>query len=251
MQRVYASSLVYSMMLTLVYGVGQLNLDFMKVFSNVLFPATAIAASLASFLILKRYVGHNPKPPFSAAWTSFSSGIIMWFLGELTWAIYVLYLVMEPFPSLADAFYLCGYVFLFLALFLILRLFRPSFKSKMIGTTIAVTGALSVAVSYLLLIPILASGEDVFTTALSASYPILDIILFTLAFAMLSIVLEGTVGKAWFFLTVGIILNVVADLFFTFGELQGFYYEGHPFELFWLWGYIAFLLGFYIHWREL
>jgi len=251
MKWLYTLSLVYSLMLAIEYGVGQLDLDFMKFFSNVLFPATAAAASVASFLTLKRYAGHNPKPPFSAAWISFSSGIVLWFLGELTWAVYVLYLIMEPFPSVADVFYLSGYVFLFLALFLILKLFKPSFSPKISGITTVVTMILTAAVSSLLLIPIFTSGEDAFVTALAVSYPILDIGLFALAFSILLIFLEGALGKAWFFLTMGIILNIVADLLFSYAELQGFYHEGHLFELFWLWGYVAFLLGFYVHWREL
>jgi len=250
MKWLYVLSLVYSLMLAIVYGVGQLNLDFIMVFSNVLFPATAAAASAASFLTLKRYASHNPRPPFSAAWISFSSGIILWFLGELTWAIYVLYLMLEPFPSIADVFYLGGYVFLFLALFLILRLFKPSFSSKIFGTMTGVTVVLAIAVSYLLLIPVSTSGEDAFTTALAVSYPVLDVGLFALAFSLLLIFLEGALSRAWFFITMGIILNIAADLLFSYAELQVFYYEGHPFELLWLWGYVAILLGFYVHRRE-
>jgi len=251
MERFYVLSLLYSFMLAIVYGVGQLNLDFLKFFSNVLFPTTAAAASVTSFLALKRYAGHNPKPQFSAAWISFSAGIILWFLGELIWAIYVLYLIMEPFPSFADVFYLGGYVFLYFALFLILNLFKPSFSSKFAGMAIVVTMVLTVAVSYLLLIPIFTSSEGFFATALAVSYPILDIGLFAIAFSISLVFLKGALGKAWFFLTIGIILNVVADLLFSFAELQGFFYEGHPFELFWLWGYVAILLGFYVHVREL
>jgi len=111
--------------------------------------------------------------------------------------------------------------------------------------------ALSASVLYLLVEPIVNSGEELFTTALSAVYPILDIGLFTLAFAILLVFIKGSIGKAWFFLTSGVILNVVADLLFAFADLHGFYFEGHPFELFWLWGYVAFLLGFHIHRSEL
>jgi len=250
MRWLYVLSLVYSLTLAIVYGVGQLNLDFMMVFSNVLFPATAAAASVASFLTLKRYARHNPKPPFSAAWISFSSGIILWFLGELTWAIYVVYLAMKPFPSIADVFYLAGYVFLFLALFLILKLFKPSLSPLIVGATAGVTTLLTVVVSYSLLAPIFTSGDEAFTTGLAVSYPVFDVGLFSLAFPMLLIFLEGSISKAWFFITLGIILNIAADLFFSYAELQGFNYEGHPFELFWLWGYVAFLLGFSVHRRE-
>lgn len=42
----------------------------------------------------------------------------------------------------------------------------------------------------------------------------------------------------------------VADLFLGYAELEGFYYEENPFELFWLWGYVAFIVGFQIHKME-
>jgi len=251
MQWPYALSLGYSIVLAFIYIVGQLNPEFMLVFSNILFPATAGFAVMMSFWILKKYVGHNPEPMFSMSWVCFSSGLFLWFLGELTWAIYVLFLQMNPFPSFADVLYLGGYLPLFLALFLILELFQSVFSQKMLMLQVGVTVALSVIVSYLLVMPTINSGEDLFTTALSAAYPILDIGLFTVAFASLLIFIKGSIGKAWFLFTLGIILNIVADLSFTYAELQGFYYEGHPFELLWLWGYIAFLLGFHIHKREL
>jgi len=250
MKWLYVLSLVYCITLAITYGAGQLNLDFIKVFSNVLFPTTAAAAAAVSFLTLDKYAKHNPRPPFSAAWTSFSSGIVLWSLGELTWAIYVLFLMWEPFPSLADVFYLGGYVFLFIALFLILNLFKQAFSPKVGGITTIVSVFLAVAVFYSLVTPIFTSSEDLLATILAVSYPILNIGMFALAFATLLIFLEGTIGKAWFFVTVGIIMNIAADLLFSYAELQGFYYEGHPFELFWLWGYVAFLLGFYIHRRE-
>jgi len=247
----YVLGLVYSIVLALIYGFGQSSLEFMLVFSNILFPTTAGLAVLMSFWILKKYAGHNPKPMFSMAWVCFSSGLFLWFLGELAWAIYILYLQANPFPSFADALYLGGYFPLFLAFFLILWLFQSAFSKKTLILQLCVTIALSATVSFLLVVPIVNSVEDLFTTTLSAIYPVLDIGLFAVAFATLLIFLKGSIGKAWFLFTCGVTLNVVADLSFAYAELQGFYYEGHPFELFWLWGYVAFLLGFYVHRREL
>jgi len=250
MQRPYVLGLVYSIVLAFIYAVGQLNPEFMLVFSNILFPATAFVCMTASFWTLKRYAAHNPKPMFSAAWIGFSAWLVMWFLGESTWAVYVVLLHSDPFPSLADIFYLGGYVFLGLAFFLIFKLFSYVFSEKMLAFLAAVSVALSVAVGYLLLIPILTSEADLYTIMFSAAYPILDIALFVLVFSNLIIFLEGAVGKAWFFLTLGVALQIVADLLFNYTELQGFYYEGHPLELFWLWGYVTFFLGLYIHKRE-
>jgi len=251
MQWLYILSLVYSIVLAFIYIVGQISTEFMLTFSNILFPATAGIAVVASFWTLRRYAGYNPKPMFSTAWTGFSAGFLFWFLGELAWSIYVLVLRIDPFPSIADVFYLSGYVFLFVALFSIIKLFKSSFSKNMLFIMVGITVALSAVVSSLLLTPVFASSEDLVTTTLSAAYPVLDIGLFAPAFSILLIFFKGTVGKAWLFLTSGIILNIAADLLFNYAELQGFYYEGHSIELLWLWGYIAFFLGFYIHKREL
>jgi len=251
MQRLYVLSLVYSIVLAFIYGVGQLSPEFMLIFSNILFPATAFVCVMASFWTLRRYAAHNPKPMFSAAWIGISAWLCMWFLGESTWAVYVVLLQTNPFPSLADIFYIGGYVFLGYALFLILKLFSSVFSEKKLAFLAVVSVSLSVAVGFSLLAPILTSEADLYTMMFSAAYPILDVGLFVLVFSIFMIFIEGAIGKAWFFLTLGVALQIVADLLFNYAELQGFYYEGHPLELFWLWGYMTFLLGFYIHKREL
>jgi hypothetical protein len=239
------------MALALVYIMGQLNPPFMLVFSNIILLATSCVAVLFSFLILNKYTGRNPKPMFSMAWVGISSGLFLWFLGGLVWVVYALFLNVNPFPSFADVLFVAGYFPLFLALFLVLKVFQTDFSKKKLMLQIGFTIGLSAVISYLLLVPISNSGKTPLVTALSAAYPILDIGLFAPAFVILLIFFEGSIGKAWFFLILGIILNIIADLFFTYTALQGFYHEGHPVELFFLWGYVAFLLGFHIHRREL
>jgi len=47
------------------------------------------------------------------------------------------------------------------------------------------------------------------------------------------------------------LMNVVADSSFSYTTAQGTYYAGHPLELFFHFGYLAFLLAFYLHTKEL
>jgi len=249
MQWQYVLSLVYSITLALTYTAGQQSPEFMLVFTNILFPATAGVTAIFSFSTLKRY-GWIKRAEFFKVWLAFSLGILLWFLGELTWAVHVLYLNVNPYPSFADGFYLGGYVFLFVALTLVFKMFKKGFSKPMLVETASATGILALVVTYSLFLPVAAPSDDLVTLALDVAYPALDVLLFFFAFAILLVFLEGEVGKAWFFLTLGVILNVVADLLFSYAELRGFYYEGHPFELLWLWGYVAFLLGFYIHKKE-
>jgi hypothetical protein len=251
MQRPYVLGLSYSILLALIYAVGQQNLEFMLHFTNIIFPATSGAVVLVSFWVMKRYVGNNLKPMFSLSWVFLSTGLTLWFLGDLTWGTYGLLTHSAPVPSLADCFFIGGYLLIIPASFLILTLFQTVFSRKKFLLNLGTTVGLSAVVSGALVVPIMNSGKNLLTTTFSAAYPILDIGLFAVAFSILLVFFEGTLGKAWMFITLTIILNIVADLLFTYADLQGFYYEGHPLELFWLWGYVAAIIGLYIHRREL
>jgi hypothetical protein len=234
-----------------MYGVGQINLGLMAFFSSIIIMATQASTVIATFWTTKRYVAYNPKPTFSMAWISLSSGLSLWFLGHIAWTVYVLFLQTNPFPSFAEALYLVGYAPLFLFLLLILKMFQTVFSKKTLLIQSGVSYALLAVVSYLMLMPIINSSKNLTTTVLLAAYPILDLVLFHLAFGILLVFMKGSVGKAWFFLAFGLILGTIGDLLFTYAQLQNVYYAGHALELFWLWGYASFLLGLYIHRREL
>jgi hypothetical protein len=251
MQRPYVLGLGYSIMLALIYIACQQNLGFMLRFTNLLFPTTAGAVMLVSFWVMERYVGNNPKPRFSIAWVFFSAGLALWFLGNLTWGTFVLFALSLPTPSLADFFFIGGYVLIILASFLILTLFQIDFPKRKFLLDLGTNVSVSAVVSGVLVVPIMNSSTTPLIAMFSATYPILDIGLFAVAFSILLVFFEGTLGKAWMFITLTVILNIVADLLFSYAELQGFYYRGHPLELFWLWGYVAAILGLYIHRREL
>ncbi|MDI6690745.1 MAG: hypothetical protein QME50_02615 [Candidatus Bathyarchaeota archaeon] len=49
----------------------------------------------------------------------------------------------------------------------------------------------------------------------------------------------------------GIFMDVCGDILFSYTTLQESYYSGHFLELFYHFGYIFFLLAFYIHTKEL
>jgi hypothetical protein len=233
-----------------MYGVGQLNMGLMAFFSNAVTVAIQAVAVIAAFWTAKRYVAYDSKPGFSMAWICLSSGLSLWFLSHVVWAVYVLFLQTNPFPSFADVLYLIGYVPLFLALLLTLKLFEIVVSKKTLLLQSGVSFSLLGVVSYLMLVPIVNSSRDLATTLLLAAYPILDLVLFHLAFGALLVFMRGSMGKAWFFLTLGLVLGTIGDLLFTYAQLQNLYHAGHVLELFWLWGYAAFLLGIYIHRRE-
>jgi len=229
----------------------------MYTFSNIVSPFMASAAVFSSFFALWKY-WESIGSRLSKIWLCFTVGMMLWFLGELGWAIYTMVLNIEiPYPSIADVFWLIGYVPLFIALLLYIDLIQPAISGKMFFMAAAFVAVASAVSFTLLMLPVLAgaSEQDMITLGISLAYPGLDLILFLEAVLGLLVftftMLKGRVGRAWFFINFAILSNVVADGAFSYTTMDGTYYNGHPLELLFHFGYLLFALAFYVHSKEL
>ena len=108
-----------------------------------------------------------------------ASGMLSYTLAETTWAILEIGLHQQPFPSLADVFYL-----MFYPLFAIGIIFLPSDQAplrervKIIIDIIIIMISGALIFSNFLIGPILARGEESsLALTLSLAYPILDLVL--------------------------------------------------------------------------
>jgi hypothetical protein len=182
--------------------------------------------------------------------------MVCWFLGEVTWGLYDLALGVEvPYPSFADVFWLFGYVPLFIALESYVMLFRPAVSKKIVGVTSSTVSVGAVAASFIFIIPSLADTTQIYATITNLAYPLLDLLLFGVSLLGLLVFsttsLKGKMSNVWLFLNLGIMMNVVADSWFSYATTQGNFYDGHPLELFFHLGYLSFMLAFYLHAKEL
>jgi len=255
----YLLCLITAIGLTVVYAFQNFYPDFMYTFSNVVSPIIAGVAVLSSFFALRRY-WENIRSQLSKIWLCFTLGMFLWFLGELGWAIYTMVLNIEiPYPSIADIFWLSGYVPLFIALLLYVQLFKPAISSKMFFVAGTIVAGVSVLTFPPLTLPVLrdTSQQNFVTLGIGLAYPGLDLLLFLEAILGLLVFtvtrLKGRVGTAWYFMNAAILLNVVADMAFSYTTLEAVdtYYNGHPLELLFHVGYLLFALAFYVHSKEL
>jgi hypothetical protein len=249
--------LITAIGLTVVYAFQSFYPDFMYTFSNVVSPIIAGVAVLSSFFALRRY-WENIRSRLSKIWLCFTLGMFLWFLGELGWAIYTMVLNVEiPYPSIADVFWLSGYVPLFIALLFYVKLIRPAISSNMFFVAGAIVAGVSVLTFLPLMLPVLAgaSQQDLFTLSIGLAYPGLDLLLFLEAVLGLLVFtvtrLKSRVGMAWHFMNIAILFNVVADMAFSYTTQEDTYYNGHPSELLFHVGYLLFALAFYVHSKEL
>jgi hypothetical protein len=224
--------------------------EFISPLSNALFPVVASAAVFSSVFALRKY---GPKlNKFLMIWMCFTVGMTLWFLGELSWAIYTFLLNVEiPYPSIADIFWLGGYIPLLIALFVYSRLFVSVLSNRKKALIAAIIIILGVLVSAALIIPIMGVEENLATLIIDLAYPLLDIALLSMALVGLAIFQKGGLGKSWLWIILGIMLNVAGDMIFSYTTAQGTYYNGHLSELLFIYGYLFFTIAFYVHTKEL
>lgn len=242
----YFSVLAASVIIAILYAYGQWNLDFLYVLSNGLPPILAFAAVMMSVMGgVKLGIARNDR--WVLIWLGYTLGLFFWFLGEFTWAVYSLVLsVPIPYPSIADGFWIFGYPFFFIALLLQSWPFRAALTSKQTAVGLVSMSVITAGVLAVLVPPVLVGTEEFLTKLVSLAYPLLDVLLLAVAVPVFMLFREGTLWKPSLFIVLGIILTLVADIFFSLTTLNGTYYNGHPLELFFHWSYLAFTLGFYL-----
>lgn len=236
--------------LTLVFGLQGFYPDFIGPFSNVAPVVLAGAAVMASSLALQKY-GRNAKA-FSLVWVCFTGGMFLWFLGELAWALYTLVVNVEiPYPSVADVFWLAGYVPLFVALYLYVKIFAGALSRRKLLIVLAAIATVSIVATVILIFPVVEAVEDPTTQAVDLAYPLLDLALFSASLLGLAVFQKGKLGRSWLFINAAILATVIADFLFSYTTAQELYYSGHPTDLLYLYSYLLFFVAFYIHTREL
>ena len=229
---------------TLVYQL-RLFLDDSQ-FTWISVPAyTIIPGVLMVFSIILTIKLYKQQHFQSKAFLLFTIGISSKFVAEQIWQVYDLVYNVNPFPSLADFFYIATYPLLIAFLLISLRPIRKSISKKV--------WLFSIILSLAFLTPsIVASlnnleGEEAFSTSIALAYPIMSA--FQLAPAIVGIMFLAKKGAnySWLLLLFGFLIISIADTFFLFSQIDDSYYDGHPVDLMFLFSYI--LLIFSLHSR--
>lgn len=251
MRTIYWIALAVGICLTATYAFESYYVDSMTTFSNAFPPFIAGATVVTAVFALKRYWG-GLGSKLTQVWMCFATGIFFWFLGELTWAIYALMLKIRiPYPSIADAFWLVGYVLLLLALTAYLWLVKPAVSQTVLVSASTISLTMSILFSYFLITPALMQETNLTTRTIDVIYPTMDFIMLILAITGLIILAKSRVTISWILFNTGILMTAIGDSLFSYATAHNTYYEGHPLELFLHFGYLLFILAFYIHTKTL
>jgi signal transduction histidine kinase len=158
-----------------------------------------------------------------------------WFIAEQTWNLYEHVLDIDPYPSMADFFYLAAPIFMFVSLTFFLKSTEKKISKKMI--------LFSSIISLLILIPSLVatfnvSAEDEpFEVIIALTYPIVDSIVFVPAIITISFLISNRRSFFWIMIIVGLLVMLAADTAFLFLVIEDEYVDGHPVDILWVSSY--------------
>lgn len=184
----------------------------------------------------------------------FTLGLGAWLAGEVLWVVFDLFLEIEPFPSLADVFYLLAPPLLFLSLVWKLRLTKIDWQSREVRKLLMLTGVVGILLAAIVFYfgvwraydPELSRLEN----AILAGYGITDWFVMLAAVLVMLIAREyqgGKLFKVWMVILGGITCTFSADVLYAMNITQ---YEGglKPYvylDLLWVLSYLLIGYGLY------
>lgn len=216
--------------------------DVATLASNLLYVPVPGALAVLSIVIVARF---NVKGEHGRAWILFVGFAVLWFIAEQIWIVYELVYQIDPWPSIADIFYLLGYPFLFLFSIYYLKPVKDAISKKI--TVYASLAAITLLIPSLYMAYDTDSEISTFELTLALSYPIADTIVLIPALIGVILFFRGEVNFLWSLMLIALVLNGVADIGFLITSMDSSYYTGHPIDMLFLWAYALFSFGVYGH----
>jgi len=229
---------------------------FAPISGNRIFYSDLIAvitSGLAAALSIQLIVRQRINGLFPRLYASLGLGIVLWFIAESIWTYYELVAGVEtPFPSIADALWLAGYVPFFYFLFGMVKNFIAPSRSMLLQFFL-ISSAGFVLLANLMLSMYqtadLTSSEGAMTFVFSSAYPIADTLLVVLASVAFIQLRKGKLTfTPWAFFTLSLMLFIIADIgfaYFVLIEELG--------DMIWIWnplynaGYLAIASSLFWH----
>jgi diguanylate cyclase (GGDEF)-like protein len=190
---------------------------------------------VSAIMIVLAVRWHRPARP--AAWYLFAAGQALWVVGDVLFSLYRYALHEEPFPSIADVFYLAAYPLLIAGLALLIR-GRSAGRDRagLLDAGILATGLALLSWTFLMRPITLDASLDPATQLISLAYPIADVLM--LAMAVRLFTTPGARSASYRLLVGALLLLLGSDVAFsvvtTFAS-----YTGGLMDAGWLLSYVV------------
>lgn len=166
-----------------------------------------------------------------------------WFTAELTWNLHEHVLDIDPYPSIADFFYISAPIFMFISLIIFLHASSDRIKKKYI--IFASLVSLSILIPILIMTFQANSETDFFEIAVALIYPIVDALLIIPAIIAIMFSFQIKKNSFWILILIGIISFIIADNMYLILIIDDRYFDGHPIDILWLISYVTWTFTMY------
>jgi diguanylate cyclase len=198
------------------------------VFDVVLFNAAPLLAALLCLRAARRV------PEERMVWWGAATALVLNVAGALVYALAVAPLAEEPFPSVADVFWLAAYpAFVVITLAMLRsRVTRPQASTWLDGL-VGALGVTAVAATVFITPAVTSPHLDALATAANLAYPVADVLLLALLGAVLAVLgarIDGVVAVLCVVLT----SKLVGDVLLAAAQAGDGYEPGGPLDLTWM-----------------
>lgn len=198
-------------------------LNFSELTNNILFLTAPLLAVLAGLYAINTYRLSNGRGQVMGLMTA---GLACWLIGETLFFMFQFVWHIDPYPSVADIFYLLGYPLIFAGLtkeMLIHKVELHNFNKLYFTLVVLILVGLAVIVSYFGVVLAYDSAEPFMSNAISIAYGINDLILIVPGLFILKIALDYKGGKlynTWILILVAMLCMLGGDILFAIFKKQ-------------------------------
>ena len=210
--------------------------------SNLAYQPVSLFATIVAWRIAR-------NPAFDSrlrrAWFILGLAVLAQTLGDTAWFYLEVILGQQPFPSVADIFFLAFYP---LALLGLLSLpsapLRPTERMRVLLDLAVIMVTAWMAIWFFIISPTAAQYESGrLDQILAAAYPVGDLVLLGGISALLFRDIERSVRSMLMLYLTGLLLNVAGDLAYAYASLNGTYVSGGWMDVSWILAYWFFALA--------
>jgi diguanylate cyclase (GGDEF)-like protein len=176
------------------------------------------------------------RPAAAWTWGLMAAGQASFVIGDILWEYYAA-IGEEPFPSVADAFYLAGYPLLAIGLSAgIRRRMGGGDRSGLLDAAILTTGLFVLAWVFVIAPLAAVSDPDPLGFTVSLAYPIGDLLLIGVAMGLATS--PGARVPSFWLICASLGCLLLADQLYVFENLAGTYVDGGLLDVVWIAAYV-------------
>lgn len=210
-------------------------------FADFSYGLSSLAVGITGLFVAKRYKG---SPIFGKTYLILAIGFILLFVGDAIYNYYWMVLDEDPYPSIADAFFIGFYFFTGYHLVKNIKYFKKDLGwGSKIGVPILALGMVAVFA----LFTIETLEEDPLVYYMGILYLIASAAMLSLAILGLTVFRHSVLGIAWVMLVIGLLLYSFADAWYYYLEEMEVFSITHPVNTMWLLSNIFMVYALYKH----